>query len=114
MDNESRSSRKTLTKADLRESVYLAVPQLSRSYVRRIVTEVFEEIALSLEKGETIKLSRFGTFKVRRKSERPGRNPKTKESATITARRVVTFSASNYLRAIVNGNDAVDDDEELL
>ncbi|MDO9064965.1 MAG: integration host factor subunit alpha, partial [Sulfuricella sp.] len=65
------------------------------------VESFFEEIRVSLEKGEGVKLSGFGNFELRDKPERPGRNPKTGEEIPITARRVVTFHASQKLKGLV-------------
>jgi integration host factor subunit alpha len=70
---------------------------------RQIVDEVFEEILAALACGESVKLSAFGAFTPRAKRERIGRNPKTGESAMISARKVVTFRASPHLVARVNG-----------
>ena len=69
-----------------------------------IVEAVLEIIKARLEHGEEVKLSKFGNFVVREKSARPARNPKTGESAEVSARRVVTFHASALLRERVKGN----------
>ena len=61
----------------------------------------FEEVRIALEAGESVKLSGFGNFQLREKPQRPGRNPKTGEEIPITARRVVTFHASQKLKAMV-------------
>jgi integration host factor subunit alpha len=66
-----------------------------------MVEAFFEEICLALESGDEVKLSGFGNFDLREKSQRPGRNPKTGESIPITARRVVTFHASAKLKTAV-------------
>ena len=63
----------------------------------------FEEVRAALESGENVKLSGFGNFELRDKSERPGRNPKTGEEIPITARRVVTFRPGQKLKARVDG-----------
>ena len=65
----------------------------------------FAEISAALEKGEEVKLSGFGNFQVRDKPSRPGRNPKTGESIPISARRVVTFHASQKLKTAVENTD---------
>lgn len=65
---------------------------------RAIVEGFFEEIRATLEKGKSVKLSGFGTFDLRDKGERPGRNPKTKEEVVISPRRVVTFHAGQKLK----------------
>ncbi|MGB8435487.1 MAG: integration host factor subunit alpha, partial [Burkholderiales bacterium] len=66
-----------------------------------MVEAFFEEIRVALENGESVKLSGFGNFQLRDKPQRPGRNPKTGEEIPITARRVVTFHASQKLKALV-------------
>jgi len=68
------------------------------------VESFFEEVRLSLENGDGVKLSGFGNFQLRDKPQRPGRNPKTGEEIPITARRVVTFHASQKLKAMVEKN----------
>ena len=87
----------TLTKADL---VGQLIDQLGmdRPDAKRLVDQVFEEIRGSLEKGEEVKLAGFGNFELRDKKPRPGRNPKTGDDFLITARRVVTFTASHKLK----------------
>jgi len=88
---------KTLTRADLAESVYRTVG-LSRTESAQLVEMVLEEICGALVRGETVKLSSFATFQVRSKNERLGRNPKTGEEVPILPRRVMTFKASNVLK----------------
>lgn len=90
-------SGKTLTRADLSEAVYQKVG-LSRSESANLVETVLEEISLAAIRGETIKLSSFGTFAVRSKNERIGRNPKTGQEVPITPRRVMVFRPSNILK----------------
>ncbi len=87
----------TLTRADLAEAVYQQVG-LSRSESSNLVETVLEEICQAAIRGETIKLSSFGTFSVRSKNERVGRNPKTGEEVPITPRRVMVFRPSNILK----------------
>jgi len=99
-------SGQTLTRAALREAVYACCPTLSRAEARRILDAAFEEIGAALERGESVKLRSFGTFAVRNKRERIGRNPKTGVEATITPRKVLTFKASPVLIAHVNGDEA--------
>ncbi len=97
-------TKKTLTRADLCEVVYHKVG-LSRSESANLVQSVFEEICLAAVKGEQIKLSSFGTFSVRYKNERVGRNPKTGEEVPITPRRVMVFKPSNILKdRVLKGN----------
>lgn len=91
---------RTLTKAELTELIFEQVG-LNKREAKEIVDAFFAEISAALERGEEIKLSGFGNFQVRDKSSRPGRNPKTGESIPISARRVVTFHASQKLKAAV-------------
>ncbi|MGE0503103.1 MAG: integration host factor subunit alpha [Rhizobiaceae bacterium] len=89
---------KTLTRADLAESVYRKVG-LSRTESAQLVETVLDEICEAIVRGETVKLSSFATFQVRSKNERIGRNPKTGEEVPILPRRVMTFKASNVLKS---------------
>jgi len=93
---------KTITRADLSEAVHREVG-LSRSESLDLVNQVLQEISDTLVKGEPVKLSSFGTFEVRFKKERIGRNPKTKEEVPITPRRVLTFRASQVMKKRING-----------
>ena len=93
---------KTPTRADLCDTVYENVG-LSRQECGELIESVLEKIAQHLEEGEQVKLSSFGTFQIREKNERIGRNPKTGEQVAITPRRVLTFRASHVLK------DRVDD-----
>lgn len=90
----------TLTKADLAEILFENVG-LNKREAKDMVEAFFEEVRTALETGDSIKLSGFGNFELRTKSERPGRNPKTGEEIPITARRVVTFHASQKLKSRV-------------
>jgi len=90
----------TLTKAELSELLFEKVG-LNKTEAKEMVEGFFEEIRLALEKGESVKLSGFGNFELREKSERPGRNPKTGEEIPIKARRVVTFHSSQKLKTSV-------------
>jgi integration host factor subunit alpha len=90
----------TLTKAELAELLFEKVG-LNKSEAKNIVETFFDEIRSSLERGEAVKLSGFGTFQLRDKAARPGRNPKTGEDVVITARRVVTFLASQKFKEMV-------------
>lgn len=89
-----------LTKADLAEHLF-NVLGLNKREAKEIVELFFEEIRLSLENGEVVKVSGFGNFNLRDKRERPGRNPKTGEEIPISARRVVTFRAGHKLKSRV-------------
>lgn len=94
---------KTLTRADLSNSVYKQIG-LSLQECNALVDAVIEEISISLEQGESVKLSSFGTFNIRAKKQRMGRNPKTGVEVPITPRNVLSFNASNLLKATVNKN----------
>ena len=97
---------KTTTRSTLSEAVFKNVG-LSRNESANLVDSVFSEILLSLIKGDDVKISSFGTFVVRQKKERIGRNPKTGEEVPITARSVVTFRASNVLKSKVNTKNKI-------
>jgi len=90
-------SGKTITRANLSDVVYQKVG-LSRIESARFVELVLKEIADCLERGETVKLSSFGSFVVRKKGQRIGRNPKTGEEVPILPRRVVVFKPSAVLK----------------
>jgi len=89
-----------VTKAELAEFLFERVG-LNKREAKDMVEAFFDEIRLSLEQGEAVKLSGFGNFQVRDKPQRPGRNPKTGEVIPIAARRVVTFHASQKLKSLV-------------
>ena len=97
---------KTTTRSTLSEAVFKNVG-LSRNESANLVDSVFSEILMSLIKGDDVKISSFGTFIVREKKERIGRNPKTGEEVPITARSVVTFRASNVLKSKVNTKNKI-------
>ncbi len=90
-----------LTKADITEQLYDELG-FNKREAKELVEMFFEEIRGALESGEHVKLSGFGNFELRDKSERPGRNPKTGEEIPITARRVVTFRPGQKLKARVD------------
>jgi integration host factor subunit alpha len=89
-----------MTKADIVNLVVGKVG-LPRNESQEIVEAVFDTIKETLIAGESVKVSVFGTFNVRKKGARVGRNPKTKQEVEITPRRVVTFKASDYLKEFV-------------
>ena len=91
----------TLTKAELADILVEKESSISKHDAKEIVELFFEEIRTTLERGEEIKISGFGNFQLRDKPQRPGRNPKTGEEVAITARRVVTFHASQKLKGMV-------------
>jgi integration host factor subunit alpha len=92
-----------MTKADLIEAVYEKLEHYSKKESAEIVESVFDTIKDTLGSGEKIKISGFGNFVVRDKKSRPGRNPQTGETITISARRVLTFRASQVLKNALNG-----------
>ncbi|MGH6887861.1 MAG: integration host factor subunit alpha [Rhizomicrobium sp.] len=98
-------SSNTLTRADLSEAVFKAVG-LSRNESAQLVEDILEEICAALSRGETVKLSSFGTFSVRKKSRRMGRNPKTGREVPIAPRRVLVFRPSHVLKSMINGHEA--------
>ncbi|MCF6302278.1 MAG: integration host factor subunit alpha [Devosiaceae bacterium] len=93
--------QKTLTRADLAEAVYATVG-LSRTESADLVERVLEHMSDALVKGESVKLSSFGSFHVRSKKERIGRNPKTGEEVPILPRKVLVFKPSNVLKSKIN------------
>jgi integration host factor subunit alpha len=100
-----RTMSSTLTKAELADLLFDKVG-LNKREAKDMVEAFFEEIRQSLEAGESVKLSGFGNFQLRDKPQRPGRNPKTGEEIPISARRVVTFHASQKLKGMVEANYA--------
>ncbi|MFQ5955154.1 MAG: integration host factor subunit alpha [Kiloniellales bacterium] len=92
---------KTLTRADLSEAVYQEVG-LSRNESAAFVESVLGEIANSLTRGEAVKLSSFGSFSVRQKGQRIGRNPKTGQEVPILPRKVLVFRPSHVLKRLIN------------
>ncbi len=94
----------TVTKSELGNTLFDEVG-LNKREAKDFVELFFEKIRLSLESGYAVKLSGFGSFMIRDKTSRPGRNPKTGEAAAISARRVVIFRASQKLKnAVVNNS----------
>lgn len=94
----------TLTRMDLSEAVFREVG-LSRNESAQLVETVLEEMSDALVRGEQVKISSFGTFSVRDKSARIGRNPKTGEEVPINPRRVLTFRPSHLMKdRVADGN----------
>ena len=91
----------TVTRAELSEAVYQEVG-LSRNESSELVETVLEEISQALIRGDVVKLSSFGSFSVREKGQRVGRNPKTGEEVPILPRRVLVFRASHVLKNRIN------------
>lgn len=94
-------SENTLTRADLSEAVYEEVG-LSRNESAELVESVLDEISDALVRGEPVKISSFGSFAVRQKGRRVGRNPKTGEEVPILPRKVLVFRASHVLKEHIN------------
>lgn len=97
-----------LTKADLAEYLHEQIG-LNKREARDVIEAFFHEISTALVTGQDVKLSGFGNFELRDKPARPGRNPKTGEPVTISARRVVTFKPSQQLRKQVSHYSPEDD-----
>lgn len=91
----------TVTRAQLSEAVYKEVG-LSRNESAELVESVLKEISDTLTRGEPVKISSFGSFSVRQKGQRIGRNPKTGQEVPILPRRVLVFRASNVLKGRIN------------
>nr|GAJ35725.1 integration host factor alpha-subunit [Bradyrhizobium sp. DOA9] len=100
---------KTVTRVDLCEAVYQKVG-LSRTESSAFVELVLKEITDCLEKGETVKLSSFGSFMVRKKGQRIGRNPKTGTEVPISPRRVMVFKPSAILKQRINAQHRTNGD----
>src|SRR6266853_5490047 len=93
---------RTITRADLSESVFQEVG-LSRNESSDLVETILGEVVEALARGESVKISSFGSFTVRAKGQRVGRNPKTGQEVPILPRRVLVFRASNVLKSRING-----------
>lgn len=92
-----------LTKAEMAERLFADVG-LNKREAKEFVDLFFEALSEALERGQQVKLSGFGNFDLRRKNQRPGRNPKTGEEIPITARTVVTFRAGQKLKERVENH----------
>jgi integration host factor subunit alpha len=101
---------KTLTRADLSEAVHRQIG-LSRSESADLVKSMLDMMSEHLVSGETVKLSSFGTFMVRAKNGRVGRNPKTGEEVPITPRRVLVFRPSQVMKNVINGLEGGSEEE---
>ncbi|MBA2660221.1 MAG: integration host factor subunit alpha [Nitrosospira sp.] len=102
VEEKARESM-TLTKAELADLLFEKVG-FNKREAKDMVESFYEEVRIALQNGDGVKLSGFGNFQLRDKPQRPGRNPKTGEEIPITARRVVTFHASQKLKAMVEKN----------
>ncbi len=103
---------RTVTRAQLAETIYAEVG-LSRNESAALLETVLERVSARLEAGESVKISGFGTFSVRQKGRRIGRNPKTGIEVPILPRRVLVFRPSLTMRARVNGQVADGEDDSL-
>jgi len=101
---------KTLTRADLSEAVHRQIG-LSRSESADLVKAVLDLMSDTLVEGQSVKLSSFGTFMVRSKNGRVGRNPKTGEEVPITPRRVLVFRPSQVMKNVINGLEPGDSED---
>lgn len=107
-------TNRTITRADLAESIFQQVG-LSRNDSAALVEDVLDIIAIRLIEGETVKISSFGSFSLRAKGERVGRNPKTGVEVSITPRKVIVFRASHVLKDRMNGiTPTINGDDEDL
>ena len=97
-------SESTLTRMDLSEAVFREVG-LSRNESADLVETVLDHVSDALVGGESVKISSFGTFSIRSKNERIGRNPKTGEEVPIAPRRVLTFRPSHLMKDRVNSGN---------
>jgi len=103
IDFGSDAARKgALTRQDLAEAISAQCAGLSKREAKRIVDGVIEEMSATLLRGETVKLHDFGSFVVRQKSQRAGRNPRTGAKVPIEPRQVVVFKASPNMKAVVD------------
>ncbi len=93
-----------MTKAELVDSIFERVG-LSKKEAQDIIEIIFDTIKQTFVEGESVKISGFGTFNVKKKTARRGRNPKTGEELEITPRKVITFRTSNQLKAIIEKQD---------
>ena len=101
----------TITRAHIAEMIYTQVG-LSRNESADLLESVLDRIASRLENGESVKISGFGTFSVRQKGRRIGRNPKTGEEVPILPRRVLVFRPSHVLKAVINGQTPAPEGED--
>lgn len=93
--------RINLTKKDLVNLVYMQIG-FSKQISENLIDELFSSIVLNLKKEKKIKISKFGTFSIRDKKKRIGRNPKTKEEKVISSRKVVLFKPSKDFKEVIN------------
>ena len=102
---------KTITRANLAEAIYTQVG-LSRNESAALLETVLEKMSATLEAGESVKISAFGSFVVRQKGKRVGRNPKTGVEVPILPRKVLSFRPSQVLKARLNPGEPVGPDDD--
>jgi integration host factor subunit alpha len=102
MSDLNTKDHDTVTRAYLAEALYKKFGY-SRAESADLVDAIIEEVIIGMQSEEEVKISSFGTFKVKKKNERIGRNPKTKQEVPVTARKVVSFYVSNILKKRING-----------
>ncbi len=95
--------RQNLTKKEIINSIYMQLGY-SKKLIENIVEDIFEVILQSLQEKGKVKISNFGTFILRHKKSRIGRNPKTKKETMISERNVILFKPSKYLKSFINND----------
>ena len=98
----------TVTRVEIKKAIYYAAPHLKQDQANLVFDEFFEMIKQALSEGHEVHLRGFGKFKLQKKKQRIGRNPKTLKDAIITPRRALKFSASPILVAKMNNEDHID------
>tara|TARA_B100000963_G_scaffold318189_1_gene299116 strand:- start:243 stop:539 length:297 start_codon:yes stop_codon:yes gene_type:complete len=93
--------RDNLTKKDIINSIYMQLG-FSKKILDVILEDILDIIVKNLKNNKKVKISNFGTFEIRYKKERKGRNPKTKEVKIVSARNVVLFKPSKYFKEFIN------------
>ena len=96
--------RINLTKQEIVNSIYMQIGY-SKKISENLLEDFFEIILLNLKKNKKVKIAKFGTFELRNKKRRIGRNPKTKQEKTISERNVILFRPSKELKKYINNND---------
>ena len=97
-------ARINLTKKDIINSIYMQIG-FSKRITETLLEDIFEIILKNIILNKKVKIAKFGTFSLRKKNERIGRNPKTKEEKVITERNVILFKPSRDLKKYINKND---------
>jgi integration host factor subunit alpha len=111
--HRERGPQGTLTRRDIALAIANQCENISKREAKRLVDGVIDEIVSTLTSGESLKLHDFGSFVVRGKAERAGRNPRTGERVPIEPRKVVVFKASPNMKAVVNGDGATKKRDDL-